>query len=438
MNTIGWILFLISSFGAAIALVFLGMGIIIENMRSTILKSLASLITLGLICAGSLWLCNETMPYERAGSKEASLSEEMSVPEAEMAEQGRAEQPGSPEQSHAGQQGAPEQSQTEQLGLPEQSQTGQPGSPEQSQAGQPGSPEQSRSGQQGAAEQALPKEGKTDGETIQPEDPGQDLHSENAELQIHYLDVGQGDCTLIMCEGKAMLIDAGDDSKGTAIQAYLQKRGINRLEYVIVTHPDADHIGGMDVIFTKFDCGQIIMPEVEKDTKAYKHMIEAMDYKRYVSTVPVVGESYSLGSAVFTILSPGRRYEDSNNNSVGIRLTYGEKAFLFLGDAQQEAENDMLQSGLELSADVIKIAHHGSKYSSSSDFIKAVEPTYAVISCGEDNSYGHPSAEVLNTLREEGIQVYRTDEQGTITVTSDGRTITFNCAPSESWKAGEA
>lgn len=255
-------------------------------------------------------------------------------------------------------------------------------------------------------------------------------------LEVHFLDVGQGDSTLVLCDGEAMLIDAGDNNKGTLVQSYLQAQGISSLRYMIGTHPDSDHIGGMDVILYKFNCDTVIMPEVSKDTSTYRDVTDAMKSKGYSNTVPIVGDTYTLGDASFTILAPSRSYADSNNNSVSILLTYGDTRFLFTGDAQEEAEKDMLNSGISLQADVYKAGHHGSSTSSSEDFLAAVNPAYTVISCAEDNDYGHPHAEPLNSFRSMGIQVFRTDEQGSIIATSDGETITFSCSPSDSWLTG--
>lgn len=264
--------------------------------------------------------------------------------------------------------------------------------------------------------------------------------SENGRLQIHFLDIGQGDCTLITCEESAMLIDAGNNDRGIQVQNYLQKQGIKKLDYVIGTHPDADHIGGLDVILYKFDCGTILLPDYEKDTKTYEEVVQTMKAKNQKRKTPVAGDKYQLGSAEFTIINPGAGvdYGDNTNDySIGIRVVHGENTFLLTGDAEEGAEADMLKSGLPLSADVYKASHHGSRTASTEAFLKKVNPSYAVISCGIDNSYGHPHAEVLNRFRQAGIQVFRTDEQGTILLTSDGSQITWNCSPDESWKAGE-
>lgn len=256
-------------------------------------------------------------------------------------------------------------------------------------------------------------------------------------MEVHFIDVGQGDSTLITCGDHAMLIDAGDDSKGTAIQNYLQKRKIKKLDYLILTHPDADHIGGAPVIVTKFDIDKVFVSNYEKDTKTYQKLIQALDDKRLKYTTPRVGSKYFLGTATITILAPNDEYDNPNDASIVLLVTNGSNKFLFTGDAGENAEKDILDKGISITADVYKVGHHGSKYSTSKDFFKAVKPSYAVISCGEGNSYGHPHAETLNTLRANGVKVYRTDEEGTIVATADGKKITFNVPESESWKAGE-
>lgn len=256
-------------------------------------------------------------------------------------------------------------------------------------------------------------------------------------LEVHFIDVGQGDSTLIKFGDKAMLIDAGTDDQGTKIQNYLKKQNVKTLNYVIGTHPDADHIGGLDVILTKFDCEKIIMPDETKDTNAYRDVAEAMKYKNYKTIFPVVGKTYFMGNAKFTILAPAKKHAESNDNSVAILLKYCDSSFLFTGDAEAEGEADILNSGVSIDADVYKVGHHGSSTASSGKLLKAVSPEYAVISCGEDNSYGHPHAEVLNNLRAMKTEVFRTDEQGSIIAASDGKKITWNCAPSDTWKAGE-
>lgn len=256
-------------------------------------------------------------------------------------------------------------------------------------------------------------------------------------MEVHFLDVGQGDATLITCDGHAMLIDAGDDTKGTAIQNYLKKQKIKSLDYLILTHPDADHIGGAPVIITKFEISKVFVSNFEKDNKSYLKLIQALDDKNLKSSTPAVKSKYSLGTAEFTILAPNDTYDTPNDSSIALLLKNGKNSFLFTGDAEATAEMDILATGIDISADVYKVGHHGSRSSTSQSFFKAVNPDYAVISCAEGNSYGHPHAETLNTLRTNGVAVYRTDEEGTIIATSDGKTISFNVPASETWKAGE-
>ena len=257
------------------------------------------------------------------------------------------------------------------------------------------------------------------------------------QMEVHFMDVGQGDATLVTCGGHAMLIDTGDDTKGTAIQNYLQKQKITKLDYLVLTHPDADHIGGAPVIITKFDISNVFVSNFEKDNKTYRKLIQSLDDKRIKSLTPKVNSKYTLGTASITILAPGKSYDNPNDASIALLLQNGNRSFLFTGDAGEDAEKDIVKTGLDISADVYKVGHHGSKYSTSEAFFEAVNPFYAVISCGEGNSYGHPHAETLNTLRKNGVMVYRTDEAGTVIASTDGKSISFNVPASETWKAGE-
>lgn len=259
-------------------------------------------------------------------------------------------------------------------------------------------------------------------------------------LTVHYIDVGQGDATLITCGTHAMLIDAGNNNMGTTVQLYLKKQGISHLDYVVGTHPDADHIGGLDVILYKFDWDTFFMPDIEKDTKTYEEVVASVAEKRAKITTPTAGAEYSLGEADFTILGPVNTEEkDANNSSIVIRLNYRDTHFLFNGDAEKEEEEEILSSGQDITADVYKVSHHGSAGANAADYVKKVQPQWAVISCGKNNSYGHPHKEVLSLLKKQEIQVFRTDLQGSVIAHSDGSTITFSSAvetPKEE-KAGE-
>lgn len=264
------------------------------------------------------------------------------------------------------------------------------------------------------------------------------ISQNGSDIEVHFIDVGQGDSTLIKAGDHAMLIDAGDNSEGTAVQSYLDSQNVEKLDYVIGTHPDADHIGGLDVIIYKFNCKKVFMPDVTSDTKTYDDVVQALKSKNQKSQAPKLGKTYSLGDASFTVVAPVKEYGDETNNwSVGIVLQYGENRFLFTGDAAKQAEDDMLDAGEDISADVYKASHHGSKTGSSDDFLDKVNPTYAVISCGEGNKYGHPSAQTLNNFRSRGIKTFRTDNQGTIVAYSDGSNITWNASPDTTWTPGE-
>lgn len=260
---------------------------------------------------------------------------------------------------------------------------------------------------------------------------------EEGELEVHFIDVGQGDATLLLQGEYAMLIDGGDNLKGWQVVDYLKYLGIDHLDYVIGTHPDADHIGGLDTVLANISCDLVMMPEIERDTESYEGLAEVIKEQGLESISPKPGETYELGTAIFTILAPNDTYENVNDNSIALRMVHGGNSFLFTGDAESEAEGDMLKSGRLLSADVYKVAHHGSSGANSELFLMAVNPTHAIISCGENNEYGHPHSEVLNQLRMMGVDVYRTDEQGTIVAVSDGNEITFNMSPTDSWQSGK-
>lgn len=253
-------------------------------------------------------------------------------------------------------------------------------------------------------------------------------------LKVTYLDVGQADSILIQIpNGKNVLIDAGNNEDAERITSYLKKQGIHRLDIVIGTHPHEDHIGSLDKVIQTFEIGQVIMPKVTTNTQTYKEVLTAIQGKGLKIKEAKAGLNLELGPAETTsprisaeILAPrSSEYEDINNYSAVLRLVYGQTIFLFAGDAEGVSEKEMLASSSDLKADVLKVGHHGSNSSTTQEFLNKVSPKYAVISVGKDNTYGHPTPSTLDRLKKSGIEVYRTDELGTIVAESDGTEITF-------------
>ncbi|HBJ2602265.1 TPA: cell wall-binding repeat-containing protein [Clostridium botulinum] len=246
-------------------------------------------------------------------------------------------------------------------------------------------------------------------------------------VEIHYIDVGQGDSILIQQDGHNMLIDAGTNASENTVVNYLKSKGVTKLDYVIGTHPHEDHIGGLDKIIDNFAVDKVIMPKVTHTTQTFKDVITSIQNKGLKITVPTVGDKYSLGVADFTILAPNNSsYSNLNNYSVVIKLKFGNRSFIFTGDAESLSEGEILAKQLDITGDVLKLGHHGSKTSTSQNFLNKVNPKYAVVSCGKNNSYKHPHQETLNKLKAKNIKVYRTDEAGTIIATSNGSSLSFN------------
>lgn len=258
-------------------------------------------------------------------------------------------------------------------------------------------------------------------------------------LQVHYIDVGQADSILILQGTHAMLIDAGNNDDYELVYKYLDKQGIKNLEYVIGTHPHEDHIGGLDYIINNFNIGKVILPkDAKSNTKTYTDVLKAISKKGLKAINPIPDTSFKLGEAVCTILAPNSSsYEDLNNYSVVVKIEFGDNSFLFEGDAEALSEMEMVKKGYDLKADVLKVGHHGSSSSTCAKFLAKVQPKYAVISVGKDNSYGHPQKGTMDRLKSSKVKVFRTDECGTIVALSDGKNITFN-AKTGDYKYGEA
>ncbi len=254
--------------------------------------------------------------------------------------------------------------------------------------------------------------------------PVNQIKTNGENIVVHYLDVGQGDSEFIeLPNGECMLIDAGTDEYAQTIIDDIEAYGYSELDYVVATHPHADHIGGMREVIESFDVGEIYMPKASTDTKTFENLLSTISEKGLsINTAKAGTEVYSDSELKIEFLAPvNSSYKDLNNYSAVVKISYGSNSFLFTGDAEELSESEMLEKDYEsLSSDVLKAGHHGSDSSSCAEFLNAVCPKYAVISCGAGNSYGHPHSETVERFESAGVQIYRTDESGTITIACDG------------------
>lgn len=248
----------------------------------------------------------------------------------------------------------------------------------------------------------------------------------DGEISVHYINVEQGDCELIVAGDTRVLIDTGEAIFSNRVINYISSLGIRRLDYVIASHPHEDHIGGMADVLEKFTVGKVIMPEIPNSilpmTRNFERMLDVISRKKIDAEYSRTGTIIPLGNgAELQILAPVHDdYSDLNNFSIVCRLVHGENSFLFTGDIERAAENDILNSGEYIRSDVLKVGHHGSTSSSTADFIEAVSPKYAVICVGKDNSYGHPKQAVIDRLTKYGAVILTTMESGNIVFVSDG------------------
>lgn len=256
--------------------------------------------------------------------------------------------------------------------------------------------------------------------------PNLEVKSESNLVKVNYIDVGQGDSELIQSNGNNMLIDAGTKDSEDALDSYLRGANVREINVLVATHPHADHIGGMVKILQNYKVDKVIMPKVTTNTETFKDLLTSIKVKGLKITAPTPGTSFKLGAATCTILAPlGNKYENLNNYSVVIKMVNGKNSFMFDGDAESESENEMIKSGYDISAEVLKLGHHGSRTASSDEFLDQVKPKFAIISCGKNNDYGHPHDETIKKLLKRHISFYRTDVNGSIICLSDGKNISF-------------
>ena len=249
---------------------------------------------------------------------------------------------------------------------------------------------------------------------------------------VHFIDVGQGDSVILQSAGHYALIDAGVRDSKEAILDYLDSLGVTKLDYVFMTHPHADHIGSMAAVLKQYEIGQMILPNIdngpEPTTSTYERVLDMLDEKRIPTTCASPEDTYSLGNGCITILGDGVKTDNLNNTSTALRFDANGLSLVATGDGEKEVEKQLLAAKKkELQADVYKAAHHGSSTSNTLEFLQAVSPQVVVVSCGKDNSYGHPHKEAMQNFAAVGAQVLRTDELGSIAVWEQEGEVHYAC-----------
>lgn len=260
---------------------------------------------------------------------------------------------------------------------------------------------------------------------------------DEATLEVHFLDVGQADSTLLVFGDEAMLIDGGNRADSSFIYSYLDSLGIDYLDYIVATHPHEDHIGGIMGAITRCDGGVFYSNAENSESSIYFKLKEKLDQKGIPRKIATPGLSFKLGEADVTFLGPVEYLNDYNDNSLCLRVDYGDCSFLFTGDAGEQAEKLLLQSGVNLEATVLSVGHHGSATSSCYEFLRSVNMDYAVISADSNASYSHPHESTLSKLYDAQSIIYRTDKNGNIIFKTDGKNVSVSCEKGEPWAKSE-
>ena len=246
-------------------------------------------------------------------------------------------------------------------------------------------------------------------------------------LTVHFIDVGQADCALLECDGEYAIIDAGYPERADKVVEYMAGLGVEALDLLVATHPHGDHIGGLPTVLDAYPVETVWSSELPFSNDYTRSFQNAVALQRVPLTVPEIGDVFELGDATITVIGPVRMdYEDVNNISLVLMVQYGDIRFLFTGDMERDAEEELLDSGADVKADVLKVGHHGSYTSTSYRFLYEVEPTYAVICVGGNNEYGHPHDEPMSRLQDADVTIYRTDKMYDIVAVTDGKDIQFS------------
>ena len=255
-------------------------------------------------------------------------------------------------------------------------------------------------------------------------------------MAVHFIDVGQGLAILVQSGGENLLYDGGNRSHADEVVQYLKNQQVETINYMISSHYDEDHLGGLVKCLDNFEVEHVLGSDYVHTSDLFNTFMNTATAHAIIVEYPSVGDTYEFGTGSFTVMAPDGISQNSNDNSVVIRLVNGNNSFMFMGDAEETSEQDMISTGMNLDCDVLSLGHHGSASSTSWDLLEATSPSWAVISCGLNNSYGHPAAETMGKLSDMDIPVFRTDDQGTVIALSDGNTISWNQEPCNDYTSG--
>ena len=260
--------------------------------------------------------------------------------------------------------------------------------------------------------------------------------SGQGDMAVHFINVGQGLAILVQSGGENLLYDGGNRAHADEVVQYLKDQQVDTIDYMVSSHYDEDHLGGLVKCLDNFEVEHILGSDYVHTSELFNTFMNTATAHAIIVEYPSVGDTYEFGTGSFTVMAPDGISQNSNDNSVVIRLVNGNNSFMFMGDAEETSEQDMISTGMNLDCDVLSLGHHGSASSTTWDLLEASTPSWAVISCGQDNSYGHPSAETMGKLKDMDIPVFRTDDQGTIIALSDGNVISWNQEPCNDYASG--